>query len=193
MQKKVNSSVALNICAATLSVVVSVGPLASSGARAMDMPPGMKMPGMNMAASGVTLTKAVGAYRLELHVLPPEPFYTADEVTARHLTTGMLVTGGAAPASSTASPPPNHHLVVHVVDRKSGQSVVDANVTLRLQSVDAAGKPTGPTVVVPVVVMQAIGAGPASTHYGNNVVMDPGSYRVLVTVNGTAATFRVKL
>jgi hypothetical protein len=46
---------------------------------------------------------------------------------------------------------------------------------------------------VPVVVMQAIGGGPASTHYGNNVHMPAGAYAVTATVNGTAATFQIEL
>jgi hypothetical protein len=39
--------------------------------------------------------------------------------------------------------------------------------------------------------MEAIGQGPKSTHYGNNVVMPPGSYRVTAAVNGEKAVFRV--
>ena len=182
------------VCAASVLLLAATGALCASAARAMDMPPGMKMPGMNMSSdAGVNQSRTVGAYHLELHVLPPEPFFSADEVAARHLTAGMLVTGGAAPISPTASPAPNHHLVVHIADSKSGQTVTDARVTLDLQALDASGKSTGPTVSVPVVVMQAIGAGATSTHYGNNVVLDPGSYRVTVTVNGTAATFHIKV
>jgi hypothetical protein len=39
--------------------------------------------------------------------------------------------------------------------------------------------------------MQAIGQGPKSTHYGNNVVMPAGSYRVTAAVNGEKAVFQV--
>jgi hypothetical protein len=168
---------------------LAVLPLAASG---MNMPPGMKMPGMNMQA-GVTSTKVAGNYRIELHVLPPEPFYTAADVSARHVKQGMLVAGGATPVEPTDSPAPNHHLIVHVFDRSTGRTLADAQVTLRFQLLDAAGHPDGESVVVPVVVMQAIGSGPSSTHYGNNVVMNPGTYAVTVTVNATPARFRVKL
>ncbi len=175
-------------------VAISLGtlPFAPIGAWGMDMPPGMKMPGMNMQA-GVTSTQVAGDYRIELHVLPPEPFYTTADVAARHLTQGMLITGGATPLEPTGTPPPNHHLIVHVFDGKSGQTLVDAKVALSFRPLDATGRPAGKTVVVPVVEMQAIGSGSASTHYGNNVVIGPGAYRVTVTVNGTAATFRIKL
>ena len=47
-------------------------------------------------------------------------------------------------------------------------------------------------MAVPVVVMEAMGKGPGSTHYGNNVTMPPGAYRVDVTVNGTKASFSIK-
>jgi hypothetical protein len=43
-------------------------------------------------------------------------------------------------------------------------------------------KLAGASVEVPVVNMQAIGKGPQSSHYGNNVVMPAGSYRVTATV-----------
>ena len=39
--------------------------------------------------------------------------------------------------------------------------------------------------------MQAIGKGPLSTHYGNNVTMPAGRYSVTVTVNDKKATFGV--
>jgi hypothetical protein len=53
------------------------------------------------------------------------------------------------------------------------------------------GKSAGPSVEVPVVIMQAIGSGPKSTHYGNNVVMPAGTYHVTATVNGNKAVFQV--
>ena len=65
------------------------------------------------AAKDVMKTKTAGAYRIELHVLPAEPFYTADEVAA-NVTIGMVIEGGAAPVKPDADTHPNHHLVVHV-------------------------------------------------------------------------------
>jgi hypothetical protein len=56
-------------------------------------------------------------------------------------------------------------------------------------SLDSKGKPAGEPVEVPVVVMQAIGHGPSSTHYGNIVTMPAGRYRVTVAVNGQSAVF----
>jgi hypothetical protein len=143
------------------------------------------------AAKDVMKTKNVGAYRIELHVLPAEPFYTADEVAAKHPTMGMVIQSGAAPVKPDADTHPNHHLVVHVYDRKTGQAITDAKVSLSFESLGRGKKPAGASVEVPVVSMQAIGQGPKSTHYGNNVVMPAGSYRVTATVNGEKAVFQV--
>ena len=131
-----------------------------------------------IAAKDVMKTETAGAYRIELHVLPAEPFFTADEVAAKHVMMGMLIEGGAAPVAPDANSHPNHHLVVHVFDRKTGQVLSDAKVTLSFEPLDSKGKSARASTEVPVVVMQAIGAGPKSTHYGNNVVMPAGPYRV---------------
>jgi hypothetical protein len=139
----------------------------------------------------VMTTKTVGAYRIELDVLPAEPFYTADQVAAQHLTMGMLIEGGAAPVQPDADSHPNHHLIVHVTDRKTGQAITDAKVSISFEPLDSKGKSTGPSVDVPVVVMQDIGAGPKSTHYGNNVTMPAGAYHDAVTVNGKTVSFQV--
>jgi hypothetical protein len=143
------------------------------------------------AAKDDMKAKTVGAYRIELHVLPAEPFYTADEVAAKHPAMGMVIEGGAAPVKPDADTHPNHHLVVHVFDRKTGEAVTDAKVSLSFEPLGRGNKPAGASVDVPVVNMQAIGQGPNSTHYGNNVVMPAGSYRVTATVNDKKAVFRV--
>jgi hypothetical protein len=143
------------------------------------------------AAKDVMKAKTVGTYRIELHVLPVEPFYTADEVAAKHPTIGMVIQGGAAPVKPEADMHPNHHLIVHVFDRKTGQAITDAKVSLNFEPLGRGNKPAGAPVEVPVVNMQAIGQGPKSTHYGNNVVMPPGSYRVTAAVNDQKAVFQV--
>jgi len=79
---------------------------------------------------------------------------------------------------------------VHVFDKKTRQAVTDATVTMSFASLDRKGSPTGGAIAVPVVVMQAIGKGPASTHYGNNVTMPAGRYKVTVSVNGPDSSVR---
>jgi len=80
---------------------------------------------------------------------------------------------------------------VHVFDKKTGKAVSDATVTMSFVALDGKGNPSGTPSEVAVVVMQAIGKGPASTHYGNNVTMPAGHYSVTVTVNGEKAVFAV--
>ena len=141
-------------------------------------------------AADVMQTKTVEPYRVELHVLPAEPFFSKQDVADKHVKEGMEIEGGAAPVAPNADSHPNHHLIVHVFDKQSGKKVVsDATVTMSFVALDAKGNPAGTPTEVAVVVMQAIGKGPASTHYGNNVTMPAGHYDVTVTVNGKKAVF----
>ena len=138
-------------------------------------------------------TATTGGLRLELHVLPAEPFYTAAQVEADPALEGMLTVGGAEPLGLDAKPRPNHHLIVHVFDAKTGKPLSDAKVTMKYRPLDAAGKPQGHWETVPVVVMQVIGKGPETTHYGNNVVLPDGHWAVTVTANGNTAEFDVSI
>jgi hypothetical protein len=142
-------------------------------------------------AGDMTKTATLDGLRVELHVLPAEPFFTADEIAARQVKEGMLIMGGAKPIAPDATSHPNHHLVVHVYNAKTSKATTDAAVSMDFQLLDDKGKPNGAVVDVPVVVMQAIGKGPQSTHYGNNVVMPNGTYSIVVTVNGKKTEFRM--
>jgi len=46
---------------------------------------------------------------------------------------------------------------------------------------------------LPVARMHVRGKGPATTHFGNNVKLMPGSYEVKVSVNGKVAMFHFSL
>ena len=142
-------------------------------------------------AQPVDKTTTAGSYRLELEVLPPEPFFSQSEVQSQQVQSGMLVVRGAAPLQPNASPRPDHHLVVHVFDKSTGKAVTGADVRMGFQRLAPGGEPSGPVTRVPVVEMQVIGKGPQTTHYGNNVSMPPGTYRVTVTVNAATAEFKV--
>lgn len=142
-------------------------------------------------AEGMMQGRTVAAYRVELHVLPAEAFFSKEEVAEKKAKEGMEVEGGATPVALDADSHPNHHLVAHIFRRRTGAVVTDARVTMSFVPVDAKGRPTGAPTDVPVVVMQAVGAGPTSTHYGNNVTMAPGRYNVVVNVNDKRLVFPV--
>ena len=147
--------------------------------------------GAAAANAEVVQKRTVGPFRVELHVLPAEPFFSKQDVADKQIKQGMEIEGGAAPVPPDADSHPNHHLVVHIFRKRSDTAVTDATVTMSFVPVDAKGKPTGAAVEVPVVIMQAIGGGAASTHYGNNVVMPPGRYQVTVGVNDKRLVFTV--
>jgi len=150
-------------------------------------------------AADVKLMQKAGSYDLELNLLPAEPFNAPmtgmsgmSGMSQGHAGMTMIAKGGAAPVQMDDPSHPNHHLVVHVHDAATHKVVTDATVTISFTPVDANGNATGPATAVPVVMMEASGMGAPSTHYGNNVTMPPGSYRVDVTVNGAKTSFKVQ-
>ncbi|HUA32054.1 MAG TPA: hypothetical protein VMA09_00495 [Candidatus Binataceae bacterium] len=157
-------------------------------------------------AEDISQTKTAGPYRVKLELLPPEPFSTAKQVSAGEAKSGMLILGGAEPVQPDAPSHPNHHLVVHVFDKATNKALTNANVKLSYQALDSSGKPAGTRQDVPVVRMQMIStgamgamsgmsgmAGDSTTHYGNNVSLAPGDYRVLAIANGHRASFIIKV
>jgi hypothetical protein len=134
-----------------------------------------------MSGSRVQMTRSAGPYRIELDLLPAEPFATPAQVASGAATEGMVALGGARPVPMMRA---NHHLVAHVYGA-NGRALTAADVHIRYQrSGDA-------PATVPIVRMEAVGKGPQSTHYGNNVQLAPGAYDVTVTANGHAATFHL--
>ena len=99
--------------------------------------------------------------------------------------------GGAKPTAPDAEPRPDHHLVVHVYDKRTGRAITNAKVHMSYQRLDAQGKLIKTSVKVPIVIMQMIGKGQQTTHYGNNVIMPEGMYAVTVVANGKKAHFRI--
>jgi hypothetical protein len=165
-------------------------PLAGASPAAADMAGMQGMAGM----PGTEITQIAGPYRIVLVVLPAEPFYTQAQVAQTHVKDGMVVVGGAAPVPPDDASHPNHHLVVHLYDRATGKAVRGGHVTMTYAPASADSAATsGASVKVPIVEMQAIGKGPESTHYGNNVTLAPGSYRIAVTANGASTSFTVRV
>ena len=147
---------------------------------------------LNAKAVQIMKTATADGLRIELHVMKAEPFYTPEQVKANPKLEGMLIIGGAKPLAPDAKTHPNCHLIVHVFDAETGKPLSDAEVSMTYQA-EAQSKPTGVETKVPIVVMQVIGKGPATTHYGNNVVLPDGAYVVTVVANGKKAVFHINM
>lgn len=132
-------------------------------------------------AKTVTRTAKAGVYSVTLKVLPAEAF-TGPKAE-------MVRDGGAEAATVKGPERPNHHLVAFI--KENGKPVEHATVDINYR--DLSSK-MSKWMSLPVVRMHAAGHGVASTHYGNNVRLNPGRYAVRVTVNGNRpATFRFSL
>lgn len=166
---------------------VLIGSLCVAACALIGLVPGGVRAAMTTVPGRIQVEKTVGPYRLVLVVLPAEPFYPSDKAAANaHAKMGMVVIGGAAPRNLNAVPRPNHHLIVHVYTASTGKAVQHARVAMTYQELTETG--LSARTVVPVVEMRMAGGGPDTTHYGNNVLMPKGSYRVTVRVNSVGPT-----
>lgn len=130
------------------------------------------------AAQAVNLKAAAGKYSINLKVLPAEGFMGADAPMVRD--------AGAMAEAVNGPKHPNHHMVVFIKD--NGQPVEHAHVKISYRMGN-----TGKWWKLPVVRMHVKGKGLATTHYGNNVMLKPGDYEVMVKVNGKTAIFHFSL
>lgn len=130
-------------------------------------------------AQPISKTAMAGKYSLNLKVLPAEAFMGPNQ--------SMVWSGGAKATAVNGPVHPNHHLVVFI--KENGAPVEHANVTIRYRMASGMGK----WMTLPVTSMYVKGVGVATTHFGNNVMLEPGSYEVRVTVNHQMATFHFTL
>ena len=145
------------------------------------------------AAADITQRRTVAAYRVELYITAPQPILSKQDVADKQVKKGMEIVGGAAPAAADATSRPNRHLAVSIIRRRPRRVVTDAIIAIGFVPVDAKGKADGTPKDVPVVVMQQIGKGAASTRYGNNVTMPAGRYNITVMIKGKRLVFVVAL
>lgn len=129
-----------------------------------------------------TVSKTVmdGAYSVTLKVLPAEYFKGPKQTMVRE--------SGAAPVAVKGPERPNHHLVVFVKD--NGKPVENAKVTIDYRKMSP--KETNWTAVA-TTRMDVKGVGVSSTHYGNNVKLNPGSYQARIDVNGNTVSVPFRL
>lgn len=112
-----------------------------------------------------------GPYRVTLKVLPAESF------AGKHAE--MTWDGGAAAVHLTSTVHPNRHLVAFIEEH--GKPVQNAAVAIRYRRM-AVRQSTWREL--PVARMHVRGKSLATTHFGNNVRLQPGSYEAEVTVDG---------
>lgn len=158
--------------------------ISSSSAAALALALGALLVPGSVRAQNVTKTAQAGAYSVTLEVLPPEAFTGADAPMVRD--------GGATPNAVDGPVDPNHHLVAFV--KKDGKPVERATVTISYRKATGDKSESSDWTGLEVVRMHAAGKGVATTHYGNNVHLAPGTYDVRVSVNGSEpASFEVSL
>lgn len=126
-------------------------------------------------AQNVSTTAMAGSYSVALKVLPAESFRGPKAAMARD--------GGAQPEYLDGPTHPNHHMVAFI--KENGAPVENARVKIRYRQLSPM---MGAWKRLPVVRMHVSGKGLGTTHYGNNVMLNPGKYEARVTVNGKASS-----
>jgi hypothetical protein len=132
-------------------------------------------------AQAVSVDAKAGDYSLTLKVLPAESFAGPHAEMARD--------GGAKASMLDGPGHPNHHMVVFI--KKGDKPVEQATVSITYRKV---GQKSMDWSVLPVTRMHVKGKGLATTHFGNNLFLAPGSYEARVIVNGSRpALFHFKI
>jgi hypothetical protein len=156
-------------------------------------------------------------YRLELAIGRAERMYTKAEAATLHPKGGEIMVSGtmadmasgirnslattgnaqsstmianmqmAAPAPSTAESG-WQHLELRLVSKATGKPVQRAKISITVTNTD-----TNHHQAVPIAVMYGVQEGEADWHYGNNVMLPAGAYRVDVAANGEIAAFNISI
>lgn len=132
-------------------------------------------------AESVSQTKIVDGCTVTLRVLPPESY------DGPH--SAMISAGGAAPYALDSAIKPTHHMVVFL--SKDGKPIEQAHVQIGYRLESESGHSSWHWMQVNR--MYARGAGAASMHFGNNLVLAAGKYEVMVKANGKRAIFHITL
>jgi len=93
----------------------------------------------------------------------------------------MIRDSGAEILSPDSPEHPNHHLGIFV--DKAGKTVLSAQVRIRYRQIRPM---TSPWTTLPAVRIHHSATGPETTHFGNNLYLQTGSYEFEVTVNDSS-------
>jgi hypothetical protein len=142
--------------------------------------------GTALAKGTASMTQTAGSYTITLKLLPTESFVSPAEAKKSANAGDMVNGGGAQPVRKGGAQQPNHHLVVFI--KKNGQPTEHATVQMSYTKQNGSGH----SVKLPVNRMWVAGKGKKTMHYGNNVKLAPGNYRVHVVINhGPSADFKL--
>ena len=146
----------------------------------------------SMAMGPVTIPVTAGAYRMTLMIGPREAMYTQAQARRPHPTAGEIMLRGTMMMGGMGMGMGmlNRHLEVHVLDRRTMRPASNPRVSITYQALSPMKMRS---VQVPVAVMVGVSMDMADIHYGNNVFMPAGTYRVSVHVNTAYATYTVRL
>ena len=144
---------------------------------------------------------STSSYNLSIEIAGLQPMYMPQQVASVHPKTGEeMFTGqmvmppgmaGMQDMSNIASmniPPEWRHLEVHAFSKKTGDVITNLTPTITVTN-----QVTGQAVQVPITTMEGVIEGPGDFHYGNNVDLPSGQYRVAVTIGGESANFDFSL
>lgn len=124
-------------------------------------------------------------YNLELDLSGRQVMYSMAQVKKLKPTSGEIMVGGKmvmmkhVPAGKSL-----YHMELHVRSKATGKPVEGAKVKISITS-PSLKKP----IAVPIAVMYGIKEGVSDWHYGNNIALAPGNYKVRVDANSERAIF----
>jgi len=148
-----------------------------------------------MGMETVTIPVTAGVYRMTLMIGPREAMYTQAQARRSHPTTGEIMLRGAMMGGmGMGMGMLNRHLEVHVLDLRTMRPASNPMVSITYQALSPVMMPMMMRLVhVPVAVMVGLTMDMSDIHYGNNVSMPGGTYRVSVYVNKAYAIYTVRL
>ncbi len=181
-----------SLCVATVTLALALAPATARVAGAAT--PAQRQGAMGMGGRAVEVRNVVaGPYLLTLDIGPLERMYTVAEYNRLHPTSGEIMLRGAMMMGGMGMGMPNHHLEIHVMRRGTMRVVSDAMVAISYEPVARMGEMALRPTTLPIAVMRGIGMGMMDIHYGNNVYMPRGAYRIMARVNKAYATYTVRL
>ncbi len=142
---------------------------------------GILCPPPSAQAQEISKQAMAGKFSVTLKVLPAEAFSGPQAEMVRD--------AGAQPDELNGPGQPNHHLVAFI--KEGDKPVEKAEVTISYRE---SSSKTAKWMTLPVARMHVAGKGAETTHFGNNVKLEPGNYEVRVTVDHSSpATFDFSL